>query len=210
MEEKIKKLGSLVHQLYMRLQKMMAIGQSKHRDKKKGRTQNKIYSFNTFHRYYREGKNFLAFVQLRHPECTMLDECRKYCSEWIDYEATRILKNGRTQSAWSISLKVCALHKIFQIKPGELDRITAPKRYRADIFRSRGITPSDMMFFTEDNLPAICFLQSTGCRRKIAEKVSEMDICKTAFGCCQGQLFIDTVLQQLITASHTDPGKPVI
>lgn len=170
-----KRSGNMKHELYVVTERMSSPGRSKHRDKLNDLTSKRIYSYNTLGLYRREGRYFIDYVREKHPECETLENSRQYIGEWIEYESTRIIDDDRTQSAWTISLKICALNKIFQIEPGDPDRITAPKRYRADIIRSRGITQSDMLFFTEDNLSTICFLQSTGCRRDIAEKLRGSD-----------------------------------
>lgn len=170
-----KRNGNMNHELYVVTGRMSSPGRSKHRDKLNKATFKRIYSYNTLGRYRREGRYFIDYIQGNHPECKTLKDCRQYIREWIEYESTRVLDNGRTQSAWTMCLKICAIHKIFQIKPGDPDYMPMPKRFRGDILRSRCLTPMDLSFMNENHLDIITFAQSTGCRRDILKRVKGSD-----------------------------------
>ena len=74
---------SLIRQVQERLDSMLAIGQSKHQDKKEGITGEKIYSWGTYKAYLQQCCQFVRYCRNQH-HCKNLADCRQYVGEWME------------------------------------------------------------------------------------------------------------------------------
>ena len=74
---------SLIRQVQERMDSMLAIGQSKHQDKKEGITGEKIYSWGTYKAYLQQCCQFVRYCRNQH-HCKNLADCRQYVGEWME------------------------------------------------------------------------------------------------------------------------------
>lgn len=150
------KKGSLIHQVKKNLDEKLAIGDSKHNDKKLGVTSDKIYSWNTYKTYLKHNIYFVQWAKENH-NIKNLDEAKPYVNEWLELRE----KNGL--SAYTIKLETSALMKMYGLSSNDVFKSNA--RYRKDIKRSRGEKVRDKNFSEKNHEDLIKFCKSTGLRR---------------------------------------------
>lgn len=152
------KQSSLVHQVQAALDSKLAIGQSKHLDKLKGKefTRDKIYSWETYRSYMKHCNYFTKYCKEEYG-CKTLDQCRPYVDEWLQKRSEQGL------SAYTQKLESSALAKMYGCSTNEF--IKTEVRHRADISRSRGEKTRDKHFSEKNNKDLVEFCKSTGLRR---------------------------------------------
>ncbi len=162
-------------QIHDRLVQMLRAGEgrSRHNDKHDNNDKDKIYSYNSYHTYWKRCKLFAAYVRNKHPECTTLKSARKYVPEFLQARVEHGGTRGQPLSAYTITLERQALNKLFGITPDDKDFFVAPTRRRVDIKRSRTETKS---FSEYNNLEFVHFCKATGCRRNIVCKLKGADL----------------------------------
>ena len=154
-----KKIGSLLHQLKTSLDNKLAIGQSKFDAKADGTANDKIFSWNTYRAYLKQGNYFMDYCKEKH-NCKTLEECKPYLEEYFEF------RKGQNLSNYTLKLDAAALSKVFDIDKETRDKIfRSGKRERADIVRSRGKAARDKHFSITNNKDLIEFCKSTGLRR---------------------------------------------
>lgn len=134
---------------------MRGFGRSKYDDKKKGLTDDKIYSYSTYDSYKKACIRFVKFCKYKY-KCKTLKGCRQYVDEY--------LKSRFHLSASTVKLEASALAKLYQCSG--TDFVKTPSRHRADIKRSRLAVERDKHFSVTKNKDLIDFCRSIGCRRK--------------------------------------------
>ncbi len=149
------KLGSLTHQVKIALDNKLAIGQSKHLDKRNGGIRNKIYSWNTYKSYMKHANYFVKWVKEEHGSRT-LEECRPHVDEWLTKRAEEV-------SPYTQKLEASALAKVYGERT--TDFVKTGVRHRSEISRSRGEKVRDRHFSEERNKEFVNFCKSTGLRR---------------------------------------------
>lgn len=150
------KIGSLTRQIQVALDDKLAIGQSKHLDKIKGITQDKIYSWDTYRSYMKHCNYFTAYCKEKYGSKT-LNECKPHINEWLKSRSEKGL------SAYTQKLEASALAKMYGCSTK--DFIKTDVRHRADITRSRGEKIRDKNFSEIRNKELVDFCKSTGLRR---------------------------------------------
>ena len=146
--------GNLIYEIKQRFDEKLAIGQSKHEDKKLGLTKDKIYSWETYRAYLKHANYFAAYCKEQHG-CKTLDECRQYVDEW--------LLSRSELSAYTQKLEASTLAKLYGCSTKDFVQTTARKRQ--DIKRSRGEKTRDKHFSEERNSDFVRFCRATGLRR---------------------------------------------
>ncbi len=149
------KLGSLTHQVKIVLDNKLAIGQSKHLDKRNGGIRDKIYSWNTYKSYMKHANYFVKWVKEEHGARTLI-ECRPHVDEWL-------IKRVEEVSPYTQKLEASALAKVYGERT--TDFVKTAVRHRGDISRSRGKKVRDRHFSEERNKEFVTFCKSTGLRR---------------------------------------------
>lgn len=160
-----KKKESLHDQINDVLAKKMAIGQSKHEDKRKNETADKIYSWDTYHAYKKHSLEFANWAR-NNEEITQklghkarsLEELRPFVSEWLQGEISRDM------AASTVHLKASALAKLYSCSTTNFG-VELPERRRADIKRSRGEAVRDAHFSEENHSDMVTFCKCAGLRR---------------------------------------------
>lgn len=160
----------LHQQAYERLTSMQAFGESKLQAKQDGTASEKIFSYKTYETYWRHTKYYLKWLRKHHPECTTLKHAKRHVNEWLQ---TRV---DAGLSAWTIHTELAALNKLFGIPPDDPNRFQAPERRRENIRRSRNDVPRDRHFSVSNNLNLIKFVQGTGTRRNVLERLRGDDL----------------------------------
>lgn len=171
-----KKKASLHDQINDVLAKKMAIGQSKHEDKSKNETADKIYSWDTYHAYKKHSLEFANWAR-NNDEITQalghkarsLEELRPFVKEWLENE---ILRN---MSASTVHLKASALAKLYSCSTSDFE-VDLPERRRADIKRSRGEAVRDAHFSEENNADMVTFCKCAGLRRSELVQIRGEDL----------------------------------
>ena len=166
---------SLVLQVQETLQGKLKIGNKKHQDKKKGISNNYIYSWGSYHAYMQQWCDFVGWCKSapirkeldRKPRT--LEECRLYVSDYIDSSIKRDL------SPYTIKLRVAALAKLYGCKAEDFG-ISTPARERRNIFRSRNVATRDKHFSTKKNADLITFCKCTGLRRAELQQIRGTDL----------------------------------
>lgn len=161
---------NLHQQAYNRLQRMLALGESKQNAKADGTARSKIFSANTYATYWKHIKYFIRWVEKTHPECKTLKKAKKLVPEWLQVRVDQGL------SAWTIHTEEAAVNKLFSIAPDDPERFQAPKRKRQNIKRSRIATVRDWHFSTTNNDELIRFCKGTGLRRSELENLKGGDV----------------------------------
>lgn len=153
------KIGSLTKQVQNALDQKLAIGQSKHLDKLKGKefTKDKIYSWDTYRSYMKHCNYFIQYCKGEYG-CKTLNQCRTYVDEWLQKRSEQGL------SAYTQKLEASALAKMYGCSTK--DFIKTDTRYRAAITRSRGEKIRDSHFSEKKHQDLIEFCKSTGLRRE--------------------------------------------
>lgn len=152
------------------------VGTSKKQAIEDGSFREKIFSYNTYHSYWKHCKYFASYVKEHHPDCTTLSSAKRYVNEWLRYRVNHGGINGQPLSAWTITLEREALCKLFGITPDDPNYFIAPKRRREDIKRSRVDVGRDKHFSEANNWEFVQFCKGTGCRRNVIEKLEGRDL----------------------------------
>lgn len=150
------KIPSLVYQVQKALDEKLAIGESKHLDKLKGITKDKIYSWETYRSYMKHCNYFTKFCKQTYG-CKTIEQCRPYIDEWLESRTEKKL------SAYTQKLEASALAKMYGCSTK--DFIKTDTRNRSNITRSRGEKVRDKHFSEERNKELVEFCKSTGLRR---------------------------------------------
>ncbi len=166
-DKKYAKPQSLHKQMYSVLVSKQAFGQSKRAAKRDGTYREKIFSFKTFQSYKEHCQYFVDYIKEKHPECKNLKQARRYIPEWLQ---TRVDKG---LSAWTVSLEMAALGKLYNMSPGDPDYYTPPKRRRQDIKRSRN---KSSRFSEKKNTEIVRFCRAVGPRRSELTKLKGRDL----------------------------------
>lgn len=160
MGRKNKSYSKTLHQqAYDKLTSMQAFGESKKEAMKNGTEQDKIFSFNSYHTYWKHTKYFIKYVQQNYPKCTTLKSARKYAKEWL------LKREAEGMSASTLHTEAKALGKLYGIRPDDEDYYQPPHRCREDIKRSRGPAKRDRHFSEKNNEELVNFCKGTGLRR---------------------------------------------
>lgn len=152
---------SLIRQVQERLDSMLAIGESKHQDKKIDLTERKIYSWNTYKSYLQQCCQFARYCRDNH-HCKNLADCRQYVKEWME--------SRKDLSAYTLKLSASALSKLYRESIEELG-ITTKRAARSEITRSRETVKRDAHFSEQKNADFVEFCRSTGLRRSEITKL---------------------------------------
>lgn len=168
---------SLIRQVQERLDSRLAIGQSKHQDKKKGITGGKIYSWGTYKAYLQQCCQFVKWCRSAY-SCKNLADCRQYVQEWM--------KSREDLSAYTLKLSASALCKLYGESLEELG-ISTKRAARNEITRSRGAAKRDAHFSEKKNADFVEFCRSTGLRRSEVTKLRGDQLIER-----DGQYYIET------------------
>lgn len=168
---------SLIRQVQERLDSMLAIGESKHQDKKIDLTERKIYSWNTYKSYLQQCCQFARYCRDNH-HCKNLADCRQYVGEWME--------SRKDLSAYTQKLSASALCKLYGESLEELG-ITTKRAARSEITRSRGTAKRDAHFSEQKNADFVEFCRSTGLRRSEITKLRGDQLLQE-----EGQWYIQT------------------
>lgn len=168
---------SLIRQTQERLDSMLAIGESKHQDKKIDLTKRKIYSWSTYKSYLQQCCQFVRYCRDQH-HCKNLADCRQYVQEWME--------SRQELSAYTQKLSASALCKLYGESLEELG-ITTKRAARSEITRSRGTAKRDAHFSEQKNADFVEFCRSTGLRRSEITKLRGDQLLQE-----EGQWYIQT------------------
>ena len=148
---------SLVGQVDQTLRAKLAIGESRHADKKAGKDKDKIYSWGTFSTYLRA---CIASAKWVHEEygCTNLQAAQPLAGLYLEHLI------DRDYSPYSIRAAMSALGKLYGCRGRDFD-IDIPPRHRADITRSRGEAVRDKGFSRARNKLLVSLAECSGLRR---------------------------------------------
>ena len=177
-----RKRNSIKVQAHQKLRSLLAIGDSKSKDKKEERdkevdiTSGKIYSYSSFESYWKHIKYFVKWLEKEHPECKNLDDAKKYAAIWLMERTNQKNQYGEKMSAWTIQLEAAALNKLFEIRKDDPNRFQPPKRRKEDIKRSRGSKANDKHFSEQRNEELMNFCKGCGFRRNVLEKLKGSDL----------------------------------
>ena len=169
---------SLIRQTQERLDSMLAIGESKHQDKKIDLTKRKIYSWSTYKSYLQQCCQFVRYCRDQH-HCKNLADCRQYVREWME--------SREDLSAYTQKLSASALCKLYGESLEELG-IATKRAARSQITRSRGAAKRDAHFSEQKNADFVEFCRSTGLRRSEVTKLRGDQLIER-----NGQYYIETV-----------------
>lgn len=147
---------SLVGQVNAALSARLAIGQSKHKDKRAGGTKDKIYSWETFRTYQKHCNYFAAWAKQVHG-CKTLEQARPYASEWLQD------RTGQGLSPYTLKMERAALGKLYGCSGASLGDL--PRRSRSAISRSRGAAVRDAHFSRARNSLLVAVGECAGLRR---------------------------------------------
>ena len=176
-EKRKKYHKNMNQQLYMKLQGMLAIGESKRAAQKDGTAKDKIFSAATYKTYKKHLRYFTAWLKTAHPECKTLKKAKRYANEWLAYRAEECkTQQGKPLSAWTIQTEAAAINKLYGISKDDPDRYQPPERHRADITRSRGEVKRDSHFSERNNWELVCFARGTGARVTALKRLEGRDL----------------------------------
>lgn len=162
------KIPSINHQIKLKFDSMMAIGESKQQDKKNEQqrgeiTQGKIYSWGTRHAYDQAMKNFAKWCKDNHG-VKIVDDMANYVGEYIEH------LQAEKKSAWTQKRDLAAISKYYQ--HSFFDEIKTDKRERPNAVRSRETVANDYGFSKTKNEELINFCQHTGLRRRELQAIT--------------------------------------
>lgn len=143
-------------------------GRSRHKDKEKGLTKDKIYSEKTYRDYRAIGKGFADWIKVNHPDCKHLKQCKQYVNEWLQDMIDREL------SPYTIATRKAAIVKLYHADTG--DFISTPPRYRDKIVRSRLPVERDKHISRDKRKYWGMVTSSTGLRLKELKRVRGCDL----------------------------------
>lgn len=167
-------------QIQKALDSRLAIGMSKHDDKKEktkeGRrlADDRIYSWSTYRAYMQHVNYFARWIAKEHPECKTLAKARPYVNEWIQSRIDQGL------SAYTIKLETAALAKVYGCSTR--DFIQTPERIRSNITRSRGNKIRDKHFSESKNVDLVTYCKCTGLRRHELLKIRGNQLIRNSDG----------------------------
>ena len=176
-EKRKKYHKNMNQQLYMKLQGMLAIGESKRAAQKDGTAKDKIFSAATYKTYKKHLRYFTAWLKENHPEVTTLKKAKRYANEWLQFRAEECkTQQGKPLSAWTIQTEAAAINKLYGINKDDPNRFQPPERHRADITRSRGEAARDSHFSEKNNWQLVCFCRGTGARVTALKRLVGRDL----------------------------------
>lgn len=150
---------------------MRAFGESKHADKmvNNGKpAKEKIYSYQTYKNYMRDGCAFLNYVRSVHKETKTLEDARQFVPEYLKHRI------GSGLSAWTVRSDAAALAKIYQCSANDFG-VTLPSRIRSEITKNRTHSWSGH-FNPERYKDQVDFCQATGLRRTELRKLDPQQV----------------------------------
>ena len=150
------KNGSFAFQIKTEFDKMLSVGESKFLDKKADRTQNKIYSWETYRTYLKHCNYFTKWAKETH-DLKTLEQAKPFINQYLE------LRENKGLSAFTLKLERSALAKLYQIDSKELYQTKS--RLRANITRSRGVRVRDRYFSEKNHQDLVDFCRGTGLRR---------------------------------------------
>jgi len=159
--------GSLAFQIKTEFDKKLAIGESKYQDKILDKTQDKIYSWETYRTYLKHTNYFAKWVKEEH-QCKTLEQAKPYINQYLQ------ARENQNLSAYTLKLEKSALAKLYQIDSKELYQ--TKDRSRSDITRSRGERVRDKNFNEEQNRDLVDFCRGTGLRRGELKQIKGSDL----------------------------------
>lgn len=149
--------GTLKYQVTQKYKSMLAIGNSRDIEKQNNNGKsNYIHSYNTLKAYTKASIGFADFCKKNY-SCKTLEQCEKYCNEYIQHR--RFIDRV---SPFTQKMERSALSKLFQ---KDLTHIGTDSRSRANITRSRNETSNDSHFSVKKHEELISFCKSVGLRR---------------------------------------------
>ena len=149
----------MTYQCEQALKSCLAIGESKHEDKKTGATADKIYSWSTFKTYLKHSIYFAQWCKEQYG-CRTLADCRQYTDNWLQHQ------QDRGMSAYTVKMERAALCKLYHTSHKEIGAsIVINRRTYDNITRSRGDAVRDKNFSAERNADLITMAVCTGLRR---------------------------------------------
>lgn len=160
-----RKIKSLTYQIQHVFDSKLAIGNSKHEDKKNGTTADKIYSWDTYRSYMKHCNYFTDYCKEKH-NCRTLEECRPYVNEWLE---TRF-----NLSAYTVKLEAASLAKLYGCSTTEF--VKTPQRNRDNITRSRGVAKRDKYFSEKNHQDLVDLCRALGPRRHELAKMKGTDL----------------------------------
>jgi len=163
------KIGSFAFQIKAEFDKMLSVGESKFLDKKADRTQDKIYSWETYRTYMKHCNYFTNWTKEVH-SCRTLEEAKPFINQYLEQRELDGL------SAFTLKLERSAIAKLYQIDSKELYQTKS--RLRADITRSRGERVRDKHFSEEKHKDLVDFCKGTGLRRAELSQIRGTDLRK--------------------------------
>ena len=157
------------------LREKMAIGESRKEFKENfgELEEHKIFSFDTFKTYKKQGEHFAAWVKENHPQITQLEDAKHLVQKYLDsYPSDSVYTKKTKLSALACILDERSHINLEKSKSGTLYiKKTAPfgietqKRERANIKRSRKKnTVGDKHFSEKNNADLITFHKCVGTR----------------------------------------------
>lgn len=170
------KKRSNIRQVFERLMRMCAFGESKHSDKKRNHgkpMRNKIYSRKTFETYLAICCRFARWVKDTYG-CNDMDKAIRYVAAYLRW---RIAKG---KSAWTLRTEASALAKLYQCSARDFG-VKLPARRGQDVTqhrRGRWLGRFDPAAYKD--LMAFCL--SCGLRRHEVIKVRPQDVSMDAQG----------------------------
>lgn len=150
------KTGSLAFQIKTEFNKMLSIGESKFLDKKADRTQDKVYSWETYKTYLKHCNYFTKWAKENYGVKT-LEQAKPFINQYLKQREEQGL------SAFTLKLERSALAKLYQISSKELYQTKS--RLRVNITRSRGGRVRDKHFSEKNHQDLVDFCRGTGLRR---------------------------------------------
>ena len=170
------KRKSNIRQVFEKLMRMCAFGESKHADKKRNHNQparNKIYSRKTFETYLAICCRFARWVKDTYG-CNDMDRAIRYVAAYLRWR----IAIGR--SAWTVRTEASALAKLYQCGAADFG-VKLPKRRRQDVTQHRkGRWVRHFDPAAHKDLMAFCL--SCGLRRHEVVKVRPQDVSVDAQG----------------------------
>ena len=170
-----KKLN-LHEQINENLRSKLAIGQSKHEDKKKNATSDKIYSWSTYHSYKKHSFEFVTWARNNEKitqqlgrKARTLEELRPFVKEWLEGEISRGM------ASHTVHLKASALAKLYGCSTPDFGA-ELPARHRSNIKRSRTEAKRDAHFSEKKNADLVMFCKCAGLRRAELTQIRGEDL----------------------------------
>lgn len=162
---------SLLKQFQDDLTSKTTFGESKHKAKKEAKKNDErlkgIFSHKTYDAYIQTAREFSNWLKKDY-HVRKIEDAEKHVGEYLQ---TRIDKN---LSAWTVKKDAAALAKIYDCKSADFG-VELPKRYRADVFRSR-TNANEGHYSHSKNKEVEEFCKAVGVRRHELERLTQKDV----------------------------------